>query len=60
MMDSAYTDSELRDRLRWASEGGKVPMVVRTVAEAALMPSSPDYELLRPVLVELKRRCPEA
>jgi hypothetical protein len=29
---------------------------VRTVAEAVLIASSPDYELLRPVLLELKRR----
>lgn len=31
-------------------------MFVRTVAEAALIACSPDYELLRPVLIELKRR----
>jgi len=34
-------------------------MFVRTVAEAALMACSPDYVLLRPVLVELKRPYPE-
>jgi len=33
-------------------------MFVRTVAEATLIACSPDYELLRPVLLELKRRYP--
>ena len=59
MMDSANTDPELRAWLRWASESGNTPMFVRTVAEAALIACSPDYEVLRPVLVELKRRYPE-
>jgi hypothetical protein len=45
--------------LRWAFESGKVPMFVHTVAEAALLACIPDYELLRPVLLELKRRDPE-
>jgi hypothetical protein len=44
------------DWLRWALEGGNTPLFVRTVAEAALMACMPDYELLRPVLLELKRR----
>ena len=35
-------------------------MFVRTVAEAALIAYLPDYEMLRPVLLELKRRHPEA
>ena len=30
-------------------------MFVRRVAEVALIARSPDYELLRPVLMELKR-----
>jgi hypothetical protein len=34
-------------------------MFVRTVAEAARMSCIPDYVLLRPVLVELKRQYPE-
>jgi hypothetical protein len=34
-------------------------MFVLTVAEAARMACSPDYVLLRPVLVELNRQCPE-
>ena len=58
-MDSANTDPELRQWLRWALEGGKVPVFVRTVAEAALLACIPDYLLLRPVLLELKRRYPE-
>ena len=55
MNDSAHTDPELRDWLGWASEGGKVPIFVRTVAEAALMACLPEYEMLRPVLLERKR-----
>jgi len=35
------------------------PAFARTVAEAALIACSPDCALLRPVLVELKRRYPE-
>jgi hypothetical protein len=58
-MDSANNDIELRGWLRWAAEGGNTPMFVRTVAEAALIACTPDYELLRPVLVELKRRYPQ-
>ena len=59
-MDSDYTDPELSQWLRWAYESGDVPVFVRTVAEAALLACVPDYELLRPVLLELKRRYPEA
>jgi hypothetical protein len=59
MMVSAFTDPELRHWVRWASESGNTPMFVRTVAEAAVMACTPDYELLRPVLVELKRRYPQ-
>ena len=58
LMVSGGTDPELREWLRWASEGGNTPSSVRTVAEAALIACSPDYELLRPVLVELKNRLP--
>jgi hypothetical protein len=58
-MDSAHTDPELRRWLRWASEEGNTPMFARTVADAALSACSPDYELLRPVLLVLKRRHPE-
>ena len=56
MMLSANTDPELRQWLRRASESGNTPSFVRRVAEAALVASMPDYVLLRPVLVELKRR----
>jgi hypothetical protein len=38
-MLSANTDPELRSWLRWASESGKVPVFVRTVAEAASLPA---------------------
>ena len=55
---AAPTDPDLRDGLRWASEGGSVPGFVRTVVEAAIYACSPDYVLLRPVLLELKRRYP--
>lgn len=58
-MDFASNDPELLDWLRWASESGKTPVFVRTVAEAARMACSPNYFLLRPVLVELKQRHPE-
>jgi hypothetical protein len=59
MMPSANTDPELRSWLRWASEGGNTPSFVRKVAEAARVACTPDYRLLRLVLVELKRRYPE-
>jgi hypothetical protein len=35
-------------------------MFVRTVAEAARMACIPDFVLLRPVLLELRRRYPES
>ena len=59
VMDSAHTDPELRLWLRWASESPDTPMFVRTVADAALMACTPDYLLLWPTLLELKRRYPE-
>jgi hypothetical protein len=55
-MYSASTDPELRSWLHWASESGNTPSFVCKVAEAALIASLPDYEALRPVLLELKRR----
>jgi hypothetical protein len=58
IMISTGADPVLRDWLRWAPERGSTPMFVRTVAEAALMACMPDCVLLRPVLVELKRRYP--
>ena len=54
-----HTDPELSQWLRWASERGNTPAFLRTVAKAALIACLPDYALLRPVLVELKRRYPE-
>jgi len=42
--------------LCWEAVDSITPMFVRTVGEAALIAYSPDYEPLRPVLVELKRR----
>ena len=58
-MNSAHTDPELHRWLPWASEWGSTPMFVRTVADAALMACNPDYLLLWPTLLELKRRYPE-
>jgi len=58
-MDSANTNPEVRQGLRWASESGKVPTFVRTVADVALIASSADYVLIRPVLLEWKHRYPE-
>jgi len=57
-MDSPHTDPELHLWLRWASESGRTPMFVREVVEAALIASLPHYELLRPLMVEHKRRYP--
>ena len=58
-MASANTDLEMRAWLRWASESGNAPSFARKVAEGALIACSPEYELLRSVLIELKRSYPE-
>lgn len=58
MLYSASTDRDLREWLRWASESHEVPMFVRAVAEAAFLADLPNYALLRPVLLELKRQRP--
>ena len=55
---SATTDPELTDWLRWASESVDVPNFIRTIAEAAFLADLPHYNLLRPVLLELKRERP--
>jgi len=55
---SANADTELADWLRWASESGEAPSFVRTIAEAAFLADLPNYALLRPVLLELKRQMP--
>jgi hypothetical protein len=43
---------------RTAGHQSNTPTFVRTNAEAAPMDYPPDYVLLRPVLLELMRRCP--
>lgn len=58
MQYSANTDPELADWLHWASESGEVPSFVRAIAEAAFLADLANYALLRPVLLELKRRRP--
>jgi len=58
-MNSAGTDPELRDWLRWASEWGTTPMFVSKVADAASAACTPDFEMLRPVLLELMRQHPK-
>jgi len=55
---SANTDPDLGDWLRWASASGEAPIFVRTIAEAAFLADLPNYVLLRPVLLELKRQVP--
>jgi hypothetical protein len=55
----ALDDPELFGWLHWASRGGNVPSFVRTLVEAAIYACTSDYALLRPMLLELKRRYPE-
>ena len=55
---SATTDPDLADWLRWASESGEVASFVRVIADAAFVADLPNYALLRPVLLELKRENP--
>jgi hypothetical protein len=57
---AAHDDPELFGWLSWASGGGHAPSFVRALVEAALCACAGDYELLRPVLVELKRRCQQS
>jgi hypothetical protein len=59
MNDSPHTDHEIKQWLRKTSESGSTPVFVRTVAWAALIACIPDYLLLRPAHLEMKRRCPE-
>jgi len=56
---AALDDPELFGWLCCASGGGHVPSFVKTLAEAAFCACGSDYELLRPVLIELKGRYPE-
>ncbi len=58
MGDSALSDVELRDWLRWAANSGAAPIFLQTLAEAAFVACAPDYVLLRPALLELRRRYP--
>lgn len=58
MLHSPYTDPELTDWLRWAYEGGEVPTFYKAIAEAAFLADLENYALLRPVLLELKRKRP--
>jgi hypothetical protein len=55
---SANNDPDLHDWLRWASESGETPSFVHEIAEAAFLADCLNYALLRPVLLELRRRTP--
>ena len=55
-MWSVYEDAELYDWLRWADQHGSG--FLRAIAEAAFVADLKHYNLLRPVLVELKRAWP--
>ena len=57
MMILPTADVELHDWLRWAEESGS--SFLRTTAEAALIADLEHYNLLRPVLIELKREWPK-
>jgi hypothetical protein len=50
-------DEELHDWLRWAEENGS--SFLKATAEAALTADLAHYNLLRPVLLELKRDWPQ-
>jgi len=56
-MISPAADEELHDWLRWAEEEGSG--FLKSAAEAALTADLKHYNLLRPVLLELKRECPK-
>ncbi len=56
----ALDDPELARCLQGAARGGNVPSFVRTLVEAAIYACTSDYVLLQPVLIELRRRHPEA
>jgi hypothetical protein len=55
---SPYSDPELADWLRWASESSEVLGFVRAIVEAALIADVSHYALLRPVLLELMQERP--
>jgi hypothetical protein len=56
-MISPATDEELHDWLRWSDENGSC--FLKATAEAALLADLRHYNLLRPVLLELKREWQE-
>jgi len=56
-MISPAADVELHDWLRWAEENGN--SFLKTTAEAALIADLKHYNLLRPILLELKRVWPK-
>jgi hypothetical protein len=58
MVFTANDDVELTDWLNWAFESGEVPSFYRTIAEAAFCADAPNYNLLRPLLLELQRQRP--
>ena len=57
MADSAYTDTELIEWLRFEEEHGSSFM--RAVADAAFFADTPSYILLRPVLLKLREISPQ-
>ena len=56
-MISPSTDEELHDWLRWAEENGSG--FLKATAGAALIADLKHYNLLRAVLLELKRDWPQ-
>jgi hypothetical protein len=52
------TDVELHGWLRWAEENGST--FLKATAEAGLLADLPHYNLLRPLLLELKKEWPKA
>jgi hypothetical protein len=56
-MISPAADEELRDWLRWADENGS--NFLKATAQAGLLADLKHYDLLRPVLLELKRKWPK-
>lgn len=59
MLYTAKNDADLRDWILWAGESNEVPMFVKTIAEAAFIADLSHYDLLRPVLLKLKKRYPQ-
>ena len=55
-MTSSYNDEELHDWLRWTLKNGS--SFLKDTAEAAMLADVQNYNLLRPVLLELKKMNP--